>query len=587
MVRSHDDAPDADERASAAPDASDLEGVTPTESADLAGSPAETPAAAEPAAPESAEAEAASAESEPVDAATAAAAESEAAEPAADAAPAAAADLAADLPPAAAEPEVPAADEASLDPLAAAAAAARREAERVRAAEKARASEPVSPEVAAETAVLPADADPASADVDAEPADRPRPAAAPTATAAMPRVQEPRVRPAAPASRSARPAAAYGTVEPARSRTSRGGRRGIAVALVVILLFAAAGVGVYWFFFADRGGDAPLSADRGQRVALTLPRAQQVLEAAGMEAPDASQFHYVPTDNLVGPKFENVAVGDVVERPDGSGVIITRQVTADALFRNKGMLLTVPVTLTFAYDEAGETWREGDLELGTMTAQPLAAPNAALITDDLDSLLTAYDPAVGTLFAGVEPKSSSRLTTDGGTITVTMAKDEQVAESDAEGREHQLLKRHNCTAQIAVTWSDTEGWVAKVDRLNDEVTVEDLTVAQPGEGEGEGEGEEGEIGPIGQEGGRPEYGLKCSTGDLVELGGTVTGTPGSLTFKPDGGLRLTLDGSQRDVWAMGLKVGDGIDAGALVGRHVTVVGTISSAGLNAEEVTVG
>lgn len=553
MVRPYDDAPDAEKRASAAADAPGAEGASPDEKAseaDLA-----------PVADASAEDGAKAAESAP-------------------------------------------------DPIAAAAAAARAEAEKVRAAERARVAAPAdqtAPADATDAAAFAGpDPDPAA---DPAPAGRPdlapdpdatsdlapdvsdasssRTAAAddlayrqPAATAVMPPQQEERVRPAVP--RPARAAASYGTVEPARSRKARGGRRGIAVALVVVLLFAAAAGGAYWFFLAGKSEPA-VSLDRGQRVTLTLTRAQQVLEGLSMEAPDLAQFRYVPTDNLVGPKFENVAVGDVVEQKEGDKVVATREVTADALFRNKGILLTVPVKLAFAYDEAGETWREGDLELGDMTAQPLSAPNATLIVEDLDALLAAYDPAVGTLFAGVAPKTSSRLTTEGGAITVALAKDEQVTEG-----EKQLIKHHNCSAQIAVTWSDTEGWVAKVDRLNDEVTVEDVTTAQPDGEDQEEEGDQGgEDGPVGQEGGRPEYGLKCSTGDLVELGGTVSGTPGALTFKPDGGLRLTLDGSQRDVWAMTLTLGEGIDANALVGRHVTVVGTIGSGTLAAEEVAIG
>lgn len=541
MVRPYDDAPDAEESVSA-DSAVEREGSTPEEvAADAA--PQEAPSTdAEAAEADTADGTDAAGQPEAGDAAVGAAG-ADAAEPLASAAPAS------DAAPAA-EP---------LDPIAAAAAAARAEAEKVRAAEQGR---PAQPDLAAD----------------------PVPAS-PHATAAMP-AQPGRVRPAAPG--AVRPAASYGTVEPARSRKSGGGRRGIAVALIVVLLFAAAGGAAYWFFFANKS-EPVVSLDRGQRVTLTLTRAQQVLEGLGMEAPDLGQFRYVPTDNLVGPKFENVAVGDVVEQRDGDAVTATRQVTADALFRNKGILLTVPVTITFAYDEAGETWREGDLELGAMTAQPLSAPNAATIVEDLDALLAAYDPAVGTLFAGSAAKTSSRLTSEGGTITVAMAKDESVAEPDAEGKEHQLIKHHNCTAQIVVTWSDTEGWVAKVDRLNDEVTVEDVTAPQPDDGDdqnAEGEGG-GETGPIGQEGGRPEYGLKCSTGDLVELGGTVTGSAGALTFKPDGGLRLTLDGAQRDVWSMTLTLGEGIDANSLVGRHVTVVGTIGSGTLAAEKVTVG
>lgn len=587
MVRPYDDAPDAEESVSAdfaveredsiseevAADAAPQEvPSTDAEAAeadtadgtDAAGQPEAGDAsvgaagadAAEPADREPASGHEARLADEPASAVGVGSAEPIEAAASADVAAAEPADVAESLASAApASDAAPAAE--PLDPIAAAAAAARAEAEKVRAAEQGR---PAQPDLAAD----------------------PVPAS-PYATAAMP-AQPARVHPAALG--AVRPAASYGTVEPARSRKSGGGRRGIAVALIVVLLFAAVGAGVYWFFFANKS-EPVVSLDRGQRVTLTLTRAQQVLEGLGMEAPDLSQFRYVPTDNLVGPKFENVAVGDVVEQRDGDAVTATRQVTADALFRNKGILLTVPVTITFAYDEAGETWREGDLELGAMTAQPLSAPNAATIVEDLDALLAAYDPAVGTLFAGSAAKTSSRLTSEGGTITVAMAKDESVAEPDAEGKEHQLIKHHNCTAQIVVTWSDTEGWVAKVDRLNDEVTVEDVTAPQPDDGDDQNAEGGGETGPIGQEGGRPEYGLKCSTGDLVELGGTVTGSAGALTFKPDGGLRLTLDGAQRDVWSMTLTLGEGIDANSLVGRHVTVVGTIGSGTLAAEEVTVG
>ena len=445
--------------------------------------------------------------------------------------------------PAPAEPAVTAAD-----PIAAAAAAARAEAERVRAAERERA------------ASGPAD--------DVMPVPTPR-RAAPGG-----------VRPVA-----------YGAVEPARAQQPSGRRRGIVVAIVVVLLFAAAALAAYLFFSPDDSADAP-AVGGGQRVTLTLPRAQQVLEEAGMAAPDLSQYHYVRTDDLVGPKFENVVVGDPEELTEGGRTLSTRTVTADALFRNKGILITVPVSLPFVYDEENETWRQGELVPGEAVAQPMAAPNAATIVEDLDQVLTAYDPAVGTLFAGAAAKTSSRLTTEGGTITVTMEKDETVTEPNAEGQERQLLKHHNCTAEITVTWSEQQGWVPAVTKLNDEVSVQDLTPEQPGEGDGEngqgGDGGQGvDLSTVGQEGGLPSYGLKCSTGDLVELSGTVAGSPGALTFKPEGGLRLTLDGTERDVWSMGLTVSGDVDAASLVGRNVTVVGTISAQCLEADKVTIG
>lgn len=132
--------------------------------------------------------------------------------------------------------------------------------------------------------------------------------------------------------------------------------------------------------------------------------------------------------------------------------------TATATFKNKGIEITVPVTLPFEYSEAGETWVAGELTQGTPTATPLASASASEILADLDKHLMAYDATYGEAIAEATiVKTTAELTIDGGPINVSLSKS---LEEEKDGKKYNELR--TCDVVLAVSWSPDAGWVVSV-----------------------------------------------------------------------------------------------------------------------------
>lgn len=247
----------------------------------------------------------------------------------------------------------------------------------------------------------------------------------------------------------------YGTVGAAQPRNVKSGHRTAIVVGLIICLLVVAGVITYLFtsgFFNEKTGESD------QRVPLSDARVLAAFDEVTMDAPDISQYAYVPQDALIGPKFDNIEVKEPANLGTAGNQLVTCEATATAVFKNKGIEVSIPVTLPFEYSDAGETWVPGELMKGESTAVPLASANASDILANLNDILAANDPTYGEAMADASVvKTTSDLTIDGGPITAELSK---TVETETDGGKNSELR--TSTVMLNVAWSNTEGWLVTV-----------------------------------------------------------------------------------------------------------------------------
>ncbi|MEY8460584.1 hypothetical protein AALA69_05570 [Eggerthellaceae bacterium 24-137] len=261
---------------------------------------------------------------------------------------------------------------------------------------------------------------------------------------------------ATPATKTAEEA--YGTVGEAQAQNVKHGH-GLAI-VIGLLICALACAGIAAFLFTNGTFSHRIDTEQGdvQRVPLSDARVLAAFDEVTMEAPDISKYAYVPQDALIGPKFSDIIVNEPMDLGAPSNQIVECTATATATFKNKGIEITVPVTLPFEYSVEGETWVPGDLTQGDPTATPLASANASDILADLDEHLMAHDATYGEAIAEATiVKTTSELTIDGGPITVSLSK---TLEEEEDGKTINELR--TCDVVLAVAWSPESGWVVSV-----------------------------------------------------------------------------------------------------------------------------
>lgn len=261
---------------------------------------------------------------------------------------------------------------------------------------------------------------------------------------------------ATPATKTAEEA--YGTVGEAQAQNVKHGH-GLAI-VIGLLICALVCAGIAAFLFTNGTFSHRIDTEQGdvQRVPLSDARVLAAFDEVTMEAPDISKYAYVPQDALIGPKFSDIIVNEPMDLGAPSNQIVECTATATATFKNKGIEITVPVTLPFEYSVEGETWVPGDLTQGDPTATPLASANASDILADLDEHLMAHDATYGEAIAEATiVKTTSELTIDGGPITVSLSK---TLEEEEDGKTINELR--TCDVVLAVAWSPESGWVVSV-----------------------------------------------------------------------------------------------------------------------------
>lgn len=358
------------------------------------------------------------------------------------------------------------------------------------------------------------------------------------------------IRPSAAGAPPSQQGAQYGGVAPARAQQKKESNRGakaIGAAIVAVALLAAAG-----FVIGSHFSNFSLFGQNTYRVALSEERVSSDLGAANLTLPDLSGYQYVSTAAVTGPKYDDIVISDVEESADGTA---TRAVTGTAQYTNKSLKVSIPISTTYTYLPASETWEMGEIVQGDAMVKPSAAPSTSYFTGELPALLDAYSPGMAAKYEGAQNDAKSELTEEGGKLYVSLMKvDDRTT--------------YTCDLEIDVTWEDGKGWVAAIASANEDKTTE----------------------------ARPPASMKCSSGDTVTVSGVVSGTAGSrLTLNLDQETELTIDGNRFDTKTLSLLVKMDDGGASILNKHVSVTGTISGdlatqsspAGIAATSINVG
>ncbi len=357
---------------------------------------------------------------------------------------------------------------------------------------------------------------------------------------------------------------AYGSIDYTYKKKSNKAKGIIAIVVAVVVMFGL-GLLVGHFLPGQSNEPAADSAPGDARIVLSEERVQSNLEAIEMTAPDVSRYSFISsTENLVGPRFSDVVIGDAETLGSGASAKTMRTATALATFRNKSVVVTVPVSLSYEFDPEKETWIQGELVTGQQTAQSISAPNAAAIVADLPTMLNQSYPDVANLFVDAATKTTPNLTAEGGSIAVGLTK-----ETEVEGKKY----FNSVDVLINVVWNEDYGWEPSIASVGEVVsTLVDGETEEPEEAE-EVEGDE-EV--VVNNSGRDHYALTCTNGDLVELPGTIVSVNGTLQLRLDYLLTLSMDGATWDLNDIGISFSREDGGESLVGSHVTVMGTLST-----------
>lgn len=393
------------------------------------------------------------------------------------------------------------------------------------------------------------------------------------------------------------PAAAaegYGAVGAARARGSRRGRNGALVALIGLLICALVAAGIVAsLFISGFFTQTPMAST--QRVVLSDERVIAAFENVTMDAPDISQYAYVAQDGLIGPKFSDIVLNEPVELGVPGGTVVECTATATATFKNRGIEITVPVTLPFEYSEAGETWVPGELTRGEGTATPSASASATDILANLNDILMAYDATYGEAMANADiVKTSSDLSIDGGPITVSLSK-HAVEKTDDKS----VSEQRSATVQLGVAWSSTEGWLVTVGNASQiDTKKEETPIATLPKTDDKEKTRKPDKEPTVDERAATEPDVlgAVNFGDSVSLPGTLIAVEGiddlarsnnyndsSKTANADGRVQLvlklhrpmevTVNGTSYRLNTVAVAV-NGVDAASLVGREAEVSGPL-------------
>lgn len=250
------------------------------------------------------------------------------------------------------------------------------------------------------------------------------------------------------------------------------------IVLLIILVLAAlvAGGAAMYFFMQSSEPDDPVVEETVHREPLSEGRATTSLDGAGMTAPDVSKYAYVAQDELIGPRFTDIKVQEPTNLDAPADVVVECTVTATATFKNKGVEISVPVTLPFTYSVDTQSWVPGSLTQGDSVSTPLASAKASDILEHLDEVLYAYDSTYAEDMADAKiVKTTSDLTVEGGTITVDLSKQAEYEEED--GKKFNQLR--TCTVELAVIWSNDAGWQVSVSKAGQIEASEPVLIFDP------------------------------------------------------------------------------------------------------------
>lgn len=271
-------------------------------------------------------------------------------------------------------------------------------------------------------------------------------------------------------------------------------------------------------------------------IALSEQTVLTSLNAERLAPPDLTGYAHLSTENLLGPRYDNLSIGEIVD--EGNGSAPHRDVTAVATFENSYLTISAPLTVRFSYDEDAIEWTMVEQSLGTPAVKPLRAPAVASIESDLLDLLAAYDSDLGALFADASILTKASFTEAGGSADVQLTK-----------RSEDGAHITTCTVGIKVSWEDGKGWQTVIVSASEPERVKANEATSS---------------------------LTCSPGDTIELSGIIE-SDGTRTFlRTSSPILVSLGGAQGIVSDRFNLVTSNPNLSVEVGTHVTISGTITT-----------
>lgn len=329
---------------------------------------------------------------------------------------------------------------------------------------------------------------------------------------------------------------------------------------------------------------------------------QKEFENATLPKPDLEVFRYVDTDGVEMTNLGEYDTGTVQYAGTGNERVATCEVSASATYENDNILIIEPLYMTMTYDKGNGSWTGSNPRTGTIEAAPLSEPDPSLIADNIFNILKSYDASLADMYADAEVTEESTLGNNGGTIVFTLTKTPETPEG---GTSAEPL---TCTVNSEITWNDSLGWVVKITTVDGDIGdggtgSEQEAPADPapapetpsnnnnnnpsasnnngsgsGNGSGSHSGPNNDVTTITTETEVQILQLVCSTGDLVEIPGTLRFDSGRILLKTDDEIRVILNGTTYTTNYFEIQ-GSGSWTN---GQHVVVIGTVSATGTLAQ-----
>lgn len=242
------------------------------------------------------------------------------------------------------------------------------------------------------------------------------------------------------------------------------------------------------------------------------------------EAPKYDNLKYIKDKSKGSSKVENIHVGRVVRSTSsGQGSFIC-ETKADVTFTNSSVEAVAKMRAPLNYNSLLKSWSSGSVEFESVNYKPVAAADVDAIQKDIFEILKAYDESSATKMEGAEVTREGTLDKNGGELTFTLTKKGQGVDANQSNStqnttngKRDLVK----TLKVRVAWSDIEGWSAKVTWEGTKGEVQEFN---------DDNNDNEDLEPTKQ--------LTCTTGDYIDLSGTVSGN----SLKTDDVIKFTLDG---------------------------------------------
>ncbi len=304
---------------------------------------------------------------------------------------------------------------------------------------------------------------------------------------------------------------------------------------------------------------------------LSETEATAALSSAQLQAPDLSQYAYVSTEGLQGPRFEDVTVGDIVMRtslfdsllsqdddgnPAEGAFSSYRVVSAFATWRSSYIEVKRFVVQRFVFDTEANGWQTTTSELGAPEVTPVRAPNVRSFQDEVVALLRLHNSRLGEQFADAHVSvEDTGLTVDGGTFMALLEKDGPAGAA-------------TCRVDFAVEWSDVHGWIVTVESVEATGAAGLAAASAPAA-----------IAPqpltATDDPDEPELLLACHEGDLVRLTGTLQLRENQFVLET-GPMQVRMAGRTYQVSAFVVNAPN-MALSESIGKELTLEGYISAA----------